>query len=192
MKALSGLRSVLQMLKMAWLIGLVCLLTMREVYPGRPLATDDIYTLEPDRFEIELGLDYLKASNNDKETTSSFVLKYGMTQRMELDLTFPYLFLNQEDAHSVTGGGDIELYTKCRILNESKGSIPGLAFTFTFKTDTDDQTKGLGSGEIDYVFNGILTKSLGKATGHFNLGYTFVGEAVGVSEDNILSYGLAI
>lgn len=66
--------------------------------------------------------------------------------------------------------------------------IPSLALSFSIKTETGDAEKGLGTSEVDYGVNGIMSKRIAELTLHLNIGYAFVGEP---GKDNF-SYGWAM
>lgn len=86
---------------------------------------------------------------------------------------------------------DIVLSSKLRILNEAEDS-PALAFSFSIKTKTGNEDKGLGTGELDYTFNLIFSKELGKIINHLKLGYTDVGKPEGQSDNDLFLYAGAL
>ncbi|MFC1698736.1 transporter [Candidatus Omnitrophota bacterium] len=158
-------------------------------YAARPLSTDDAGTVEERHIEIESGFEYV--NQTDEENSLNLVLKYGIIKNLDLGTELPYKFINLSGSADVDGIGDIKVTTKYRFLEETK-KIPALAFSFSVKTKTGSEAKGIGSGEVDYILNGIITKTIDKFINHLNLGYTFVGEPEEGNPDDIFSYSLAL
>jgi hypothetical protein len=72
--------------------------------------------------------------------------------------------------------GDADLKLKYRFLDE-KGRWPSLAISGRLKIPTASESKGFGSGKVDFNINAILTRSLSEnALLDINIGYTLVGE----------------
>lgn len=168
---------------------IIALITSSITYAARPLSTDDAGTVEERHIEIESGFEYVKQA--DEEYNLSFVLKYGLIKNSDLGIEIPYKFIDFIESANVGGIGDIKFTTKYRFLDEIK-NLPVLALSLSIKTKTGNKEKSLGSGELDYGLNGIVTKEIGKFTTHLNLGYTFVGEPEGEEVNDIFSYGLAM
>ncbi|MFH1479294.1 MAG: transporter [Candidatus Omnitrophota bacterium] len=153
-------------------------------FAARPLSMDDIGTVEERHIGIESGFEYVKQP--DEERNFSLVVKYGLTKNIDIGMETPYQFIDFKESANVDGIGDVKLCTKYRFLEE--GDLPGMALSFSIKTESGDEEKGLGSGEADYSVTGLITKEIGAFTTHLNLGYTFVGEP---GDDNLL-YGIAL
>jgi hypothetical protein len=163
-------------------------------YAARPLSTDDAATVEKGDLEVELGFEYADdADTDDTEDEYSFAatVKYGLTERWDLGVEIPYLYIERESDDDDSGLGDYVFSSKYRFVDESE-NFPALALGFSLKTKTGDEDKGLGTGELDYTLNTILTKALGKIVTNVNLGYTYVGAPEGENHDDVFSYGLAL
>ena len=159
------------------------------VYAARPLSTDDADVVEQEHIEIESGFEYV--GQTDSEKNLSFVLKYGLVNNLDLGVELPYGFIDSSESSDVDGIGDVKIIAKHHLLDETDNH-PALAWSFTLKTKTGNEDKGLGSGEIDYILNGICTKEIFGFIAHLNLGYTFVGEPEGEDLDDVFSYSLAL
>ncbi|MFC1624349.1 transporter [Candidatus Omnitrophota bacterium] len=158
-------------------------------YAARPLSTDDAGVVEARHMEIESGFEYVKQT--DKEKSLSLCVKYGIIEKLDLGIEIPYQFIDVSEGDKIDGISDIQIATKYHLLDETE-TLPALAMSCVVKTKTGDENKGLGSGELDYSLNGIITKEIRDFTTHVNLGYTFVGEPEGENLDDIFSYSLAI
>jgi hypothetical protein len=161
-------------------IGLVLsfflLLFPSSTFAARPLTTDDAYTVEMGKFQVEAGFDFTRQDNHDKEYFPSLTLTYGLFERMDIAIGSAYLFIDPADGKKVNGFSDTPLKVKYRFLDQ-KDWIPSFSVSGTLIIPTASKSKGLGSGKVDFNINTILTWSLSKRWQLYtNLGYTFTGE----------------
>jgi hypothetical protein len=145
-------------------------------FAARPLTTDDAYTVEKGKFQVEGGFDFTRQDNHDKEYSPSLTLTYGLLERMDIGIGSAYLFIDPSEGKKVNGFSDTPLKVKYRFLDQ-KDWIPSFAVSGTLITPTASKSKGLGSGKVDFNINTIFTWSLSKRWQLYtNLGYTFTGE----------------
>ena len=172
-------------------IGLVLFLVIfaSNAVAARPLSTDDAGTVEKGDLEAELGFEY--ADDTDDEYNFSATVKYGLGERWDIGVEITYLYIDKESEDDDNGMGDYVFCSKYRFVDESE-DFPALALGFSLKTNTGDEDEGLGSGELDYALNIILTKALDKIIGHVNLGYTYVGAPEEENHDDVFSYAIAL
>ena len=149
-------------------------------------AVSPFCAAEKGGFESEAELEYVK-DGNDKEMGLTFALTYGASEKCDIVLEIPYLWLDPEEEANVDGVGDIEIGPEY-CLFEGSDSLPAASLGLTIKTATGDEDKGLGSGEIDYGLKTIFSKEIIGAAFDLELGYTLVG---GEGEDDVFSYELA-
>ncbi|MBI5049115.1 MAG: transporter [Deltaproteobacteria bacterium] len=95
---------------------------------------------------------------------------WGISDRQEITFEIPYL-----SADGASGFGDAVLGTKYQFLKETEGA-PGIAGSFEIKLANASQSKGLGTGAMEYDFRVRSQKTWGWFTGIINLGYTIIGE----------------
>ncbi|GAG00741.1 unnamed protein product, partial [marine sediment metagenome] len=145
-------------------------------------------TVEKQHLETECGFEYVNTADN--ECNWSTVLKCGLLENWDIGIEFPYQFIDVTEGSDVDGIGDMVVSSKYRFLDETQG-FPALSLSFAIKTDTGNEDKGLGSGDLDYTITAILTKELNKIVGHLNLGYIYVGAPEG-QDDDVFSYALAL
>ncbi len=163
------------------------LLCIPYAFAGRPLSTDDAWTVEKGKFQLETGLDVTQQDNHDKEYSPSLTLTYGLLDRMDLSIGSGYLFVHPEEGDNESGFDDTALKVKYRLVDE-KEWLPALAIAGKLKLPTASDKKGLGSGEADFGLNVIATKNITKRLVlHANLGYTFIGED---GANNEMNYAL--
>jgi hypothetical protein len=164
-------------------------LCLPYVFAGRPLSTDDVWTVEKGRFQLETGFDFTRQDNHDWEISPSLTLSYGLLEKMDIGIRSSYLFVLPKAGENENGLGDTEIKLKYR-LAEEKGWMPAFAISGKVKIPTASESRGLGSGNTDFGLNTILTKNLSKRFAlHLNLGYTFIGEN---GENNELNYSGAL
>lgn len=161
------------------------------VQAGRPLSTDDAWTVEPKHLELDTGIEYAKQPNGNEETAVSIKLTTGLFgNRFEFGLKAPYLFLNPDEEDCVNGLGDASAGFKLRFLDETD-NLPAMAATAWVKTTTGHSDKGLGTENTDYYINLIATKCLNRTTLHANLGHIFTGEEDWEKISDVVTYGIA-
>jgi len=153
------------------------------IYGARPLSVDDAGTVDLGIYETEVGIGYEQDKQENGEYEFSLTIKHGLTERMDLGVSLPYVIVSPKDGNGERGMGDAELTTKFNLMKEGNRT-PGFSVTFGIIMDTGEENKGIGSGEIDYDFNSILSKELQFITLHGNLGYTVKAK--------ICSFGIAL
>lgn len=141
------------------------------VYSARPLSVDDAGTVDSGIYETEAGIGYSQDKEENGETEISLSIKQGLTERMDLGVSLPYVMVSPKGENIKSGMGDAELIAKFNLVKEGD-RVPGFSVTLGITMDTGEENKGIGSGEIDYNFNSILSKELQFITLHGNLGYT--------------------
>lgn len=187
-----------------WLVcilGIVLSLVLSGISSAaRPLATDDTGTVEVGHWEIEFGVNYLKQvergyeegehfKNVFKETGLELVTKYGILKNWDIGVAIPYIFIDRPEEKNLDGFEDIQIQTKYRLFEE-KEFLPSYALGVAIKTQSANEDKELGSGQVEVGVNNIFSKEIGKFTAHLNLGYNFLTKRKG--QDDTFSYRLAL
>ncbi|MFC1658374.1 transporter [Candidatus Omnitrophota bacterium] len=166
-----------------------CFVCIPLSFAARPLCTDDAGTVAKNEFELETGIEYVNQA--DKEVALCFVLKTGILDRMDLGIEVPYKFIDFQAGSKTDGFDDIILVTKYNFLQETD-TLPALSVSFSFKSDSGNNDRSLGTGKREYAINSILSKSLHAITLHFNLGYVFKEDLPGEDLEDVLIYSLAM
>lgn len=171
--------------------GLICatvlfFLVSAAVQAQQPFVTDDADVTPKGRFHIEFSneFDLLQRSSfpSVKQNTADLELDYGLFEGVEIGVAAPLLTIFNAAGTSpktVTGIGDMNLSVKYNFRKEEENSrVPALTVAFNFELPTGDTERQLGSGLADFYINGILQKSLNKATKlRLNSGILFSGNA---------------
>ncbi len=162
-------------------------LVISYAFAGRPLSTDDAWTVEKGSFQLEMGFDAVRPRNHDQEYSPSLTLTYGLLDRMDFGIGSEYLFFRPDEGNHERGVGDTELKVKYR-LHDEKELFPAISVAGKIKISPASRNKGLGSGEFGLGANVIATKNITKRLVlHANIGYTFTGEE---GAKNEMSYAL--
>ncbi|MDP8266542.1 MAG: hypothetical protein P9M07_06320 [Candidatus Aceula meridiana] len=145
----------------------IALFFVSNVYAARPLPADDAGVVDVGAFEMEYGYEYVDAA--DKEYNHSVVLKTGLLKNLDVGIEVPYQFIDLEDSEDVDGFSDVVIMSKWNILAERE-RLPDFAVSFSYKTESGNDEKSLGTGRPEYTFTGIFSKQFDKATYYVNLG----------------------
>jgi len=165
------------------------LLFSSSAFAAMPLTTDDAYTVEKGMFQLEVGFDAARQDNHDKEFSPFVTLTYGLFERMDVGAGSAYLFVDPNEGKNENGLGDTEVKVKYHFIDQ-KDWIPHFALSGTLKIPTASESKGLGSGKMDFNVNTIFTWNLSERWQLYsNLGYTFIGEH---HVDNECNYSVAV
>jgi hypothetical protein len=147
-----------------------------SAFAARPLTTDDTWTIEKGKFQLETGFNFTRQDSHDREIGPSLTVSYGLLERMDVGIGSVYLFVRPKEGENENGFGDTALKLKYRLLDE-RNWMPAFAVTGNLKIPTASESKRLGSGKTDFGINTIVTKNLSKRwIFHLNMGYTFMGE----------------
>ncbi len=154
------------------------------VTPQRPTFSSDTSTTAFGTFELEAGGLWDPSDQIDTPAT----LKYGSGESTEVFVGWSPLFYLNTPTGRETGVGDVVLGTRHRFMEETD-EMPSAAFQATVKLPTADEGEGLGSGELDASFAGILTKNIERyvVTGYYNL--EVLGDPSGGTD---VAHGLAL
>lgn len=141
----------------------VTVLYLSGLYGARPFTTDDAGTVEMGIHELEFGCDFWSEYG-----TFGLGFKHGLTERMDLGISFGYIVAPEENVGFVSA----ELGVKFAFIPD----VLSASFTGSF-------------GDAAYTVNAIITQGLGPLEIDGNFGY----EAIGITgEDGTIIYALAL
>lgn len=171
-------------------ISLILVSSVNAGVENRPLNTDDAYILDKGMLTISLGAVSIREANGDKETDFNIDLGYGISNRLEITVDIPVIFSDPKAGSNGEGLGDISIRPEVFLVNERE-YMPAISFAATLKTHSGNKANYLGSGETDYSLSFQFSKDFSPLKWHFNIGYTFVGQAKGEAIDDVIFYNLA-
>ena len=162
---------------------------------ARPfVATERGPTLDHGVSRFEVGVESARVSSQATRYTLMTELTYGLLNNLNFKVQAPYVFVSGPG--STQGVGDVTLRPKILFVKGREANPLSLAGEVVVKFPSCDESGAVSpvpacTGEADLGFMGIATKEFLPLTVHFNLGYTFVGNAPGQAYDNVISYALA-
>jgi len=183
--------TIIQRVFFCFAISIIWAFPVNAGVENRPINTDDAYTLDKGALTVSLGAVFTRSETEDEETNMTIDLGYGITDRLEVTVDIPIAFTNPKDASTEEGVGDITIRPELLLIEEQE-SLPAISFAATFKTESGNKDKGIGSGETNYSLSLQFSKNFDPWTYHLNTGFTFIGEAEGENLDNVIFYNLAI
>ncbi|MGZ8440592.1 MAG: transporter [Candidatus Deferrimicrobiaceae bacterium] len=146
---------------------------------GHPLGTEDAGTQGKGNVEVELNGEWSSPSGGGRETSLGNTYTLGLSPRIDLAVSFAYVFLEPDDGtESVRGTGDTEVTLKTS-FGDGNGWIPTVGFKAGAVLPTGEETKGLGPGRASGLATVIADWEIGAVLIHANTGATIAGRPIG-------------
>lgn len=184
----------------------------------RPLLTDDVDTTPVGAFEIAAGVDFqqnakfpLSGLRGDLTRVGDLRVKVGFASNIEFQVEGVlqnFLAINSSfappaiplalDGNSSNDAGDFVLSTKIKLKNETR-NLPALGFKFGFELPNSDQSRGIGTNQINVFGKILVQKKFGRQAGKTprvnvfgNLGLAILTAPVErFTQNDVFIYGLA-
>jgi hypothetical protein len=148
-----------------------------NVYAARPLDTDDAGTVEPGKYEVDLGYDHINHNPDGICQSPGFQLKHGLSARMDIGVAFGHETWKDAEGSTVSWGTTpLAVGLKAALLREHK-LLPDFSLSAGFET-----------GSNAWGLNAIASREISGLGLHLNLGYNGSGVAL---ERGSYGFGLA-
>lgn len=167
---------------------LISLAAAATGWAGRPLATEDAYTVGARALELEFGLEYADAPAECQQYSHGLVATYGLANAVDVALEIPLVLSKPEEGDDVFGVGDVATRAKFKL---AEVGFLTLAVVPEVKFATGDEDRGLGSGSSDVAAIAVLSCELGPSTWHANAGYNYSFPKEGDAEGHVFLAGAA-
>ena len=172
---------------------LLWLLTFLVVYPvlvfaARPLSTNDSGTVDKGSAELEYGVEFVNGFDNEIGIT--LAATFGVLSFLDFGIEVPYSFIDAKEASDSDGFSDVTISSKLNFIKDHD-ILPDSALSFSYKTESANDERGLGTGRPEYSLTGIFSKCGEEISLHLNLGYTFKKDFEDTDNEDALTYGLA-
>jgi hypothetical protein len=202
-KGLKELRSPKVILSVAIL--LFCLHTVSALaWNQLPLLTDSPVVLPPGYLQIDLGLKFLHRQNfpfsrfsehfdRDVLSLPTVGINFGLGKRVELQLTYEVLFVEEEEfrIQEKWKSGDLAFFTKIELLKERR-YVPGMGIKLGAKLPNASDTYRVGTDETDLSLAALFEKTFSAFSLNANVGLLILGNPFSnATQDDLLSYGIA-
>lgn len=149
-------------------VAVIPLMIAGTTFAAYPLATDDAGTVTVAEYELEAGYDNCRDENERINTACGVSFKTGITEKLDIGLSFPY----QVDPDQDENLGEASLSIKFALVKD----MAAVTFTNEF-------------GAKGYFVNAIYTKEFPIATCNLNAGYLSSGDE---SVRGAGSYGVSL
>lgn len=183
----------------------------------RPLLTDDIDITPEGAVEISAGVDFLQnvklplsGLKGDQTRVADMRAKVGFAKNVEFQIEGvlqDFLAINSAaaspiplnlDGNSTNDAGDFILSTKIKLRNETR-NLPAFGFKFGFQMPNSDQSRGIGTNQINIFGKFLVQKKFGKKVGKAPRANIYGNLGIGImtaplerfTQNDVLLYGLA-
>ncbi|HTY12652.1 MAG TPA: hypothetical protein VMD02_00530 [Candidatus Omnitrophota bacterium] len=153
-------------------------------WAARPLVTDDFGTVDPGKYELELGYTSIRDQADALSRNFDLSFKRGLTPQLDLGIEVPC------DTGDISGLDDAFVHVKYKFLEQGEES--GLTARLDIKLANGDADRGLGTGFNDYTLCAIYSRKIADLKTHLNLSYTKVGVALGGPSADYTAYSAAV
>ena len=181
----------------------------REVRSGERASTDEYVA------KLSALPEYSQGTYGTGHTTQilevPFKGEWSVTDRLDLSLTIPYLWIRGRGDVTIVGGravhvasrppgqvtaenglGDVLAQLDFTLLEE-KDLVPDLTLFVEIKFPTADSSRGLGTGKFDEKIGTYLMKKVGERwIIYVDLSYTFVGSSPRTSLRNTFDWSVGL
>ena len=183
----------------------------------RPLLTEDVDITPEGAIEIAAGFDFLQNAKfplsglrGDQTRIGDVRVKVGFSSNVEFQVEGVlqnFLAINSAtpaqiplnlDGNSSNDIGDFIVSTKIKLRNETR-NLPALGFKFGFQMPNSDQSRGIGTNQINIFGKFLVQKKFGKRAGKTPRVNVFGNLGLGImtaplerfTQNDVLLYGLA-
>jgi hypothetical protein len=190
--------------------------TALAVGQQRPLLTDDVDITPPGAFELSAGVDFfqdakfpLSGIRGELTRVGDIRIKTGLANNVEIQVEGSlqnFVAINsrtvsaiplQVNGNSTNDFDDFTVSAKIKVRNQS-GRLPAFGLKFGFQMPNTDQTKGIGTNQINVFAKVLAQHKFGhsvKNTARFNL---LANLGIGImtaplerfTQNDVLLYGL--
>jgi hypothetical protein len=147
------------------------------IVPARPTVSNPAQFQRPGVLQLEIGYvaNFSSRGSYNFQQDVPVALRFAVNKRLllELDSDSPYALKNPF-GRTETRGGDTQVGIQA-VLQKENEKRPGIAFAYYIKLPTADARRGLGTGRVDHIFIGLVSKTVKKTTVDLNAIYLLAG-----------------
>jgi len=131
---------------------------------GRPLRLEDAYPIASGEWAIETGVGLLAHRNSRSQGLFPLEILYGLAPNLQVSLGTT-LLTDPKRIEEQTKSGDLQI-SGLYNFNQETLTLPALGLRLTLNVPT-----GIKSSGVDFRIKGLVTKSIGRLSFHFNPAY---------------------
>lgn len=140
------------------------------VFGGAPFKTDDPVVVEYKHWEFYLASQYSNDTFAKTMTLPHVEINYGLAPKLQVHLLMPLVNVKPDGQSYHYGYGDTELGIKYLLAKETK-YIPEFGIFPLLEIPTGDESRGLGTGHVQFFLPLWLQKTFGPWTTYGGGGY---------------------
>ena len=206
------------MFRVVGILALFAALVIAAEAQQRPLITDDVDIVPAGSIELSAGIDFLQNAKfplsglrGDLTRVGDIRIRQGFASNVELQIEGTlqnYLALNSRlgpsaiplniSGNSTNDFDNIKVSAKIKLFNETE-ALPGVGLKFGFEFPNTDQSKGIGTNQINIFSKIIVQKRFGRRPGRDSIANIYGNLGLGImnaplanfSQNDVLLYGLA-
>lgn len=184
----------------------------------RPLITEDIDITSPGTIEVSAGVDFIQNAKfplpglkGDLTRVGDIRIRTGLANNVEITMEGVlqnFLAINSQsanpaiplrlDGNSSNDMGDIVVAAKVKFFSETKNT-PAIGMKFGYEMPNSDQSRGIGTNQINIFTKLIAQKKFGRAAGkapraniYGNLGLAIMTAPLErFTQNDVMLYGVA-
>ena len=131
---------------------------------GRPLRLEDAYPIAAGEWALETGAGLSAQRKSRSRGIFPVEILYGLVPNFQVSLGTT-LFTDPKRVEEQTKSGDLQL-SGLYNFNQETLNLPALGLRLTLNLPTGTESSG-----VDFRIKGLLTKSIGRVSFHFNPAY---------------------
>jgi hypothetical protein len=164
-----------------------------------PTGLQDAHLLAKNTAEFRLGLSYaedvrtpFQRQNLDRRVAEipSLTLNLGLGERVEGQLYYDYLYLQEQGQDPAWGSGDLTLAFKVGLLQETP-ALPALALRVATKLPNADDGRDFGTDQTDFFVDLLAARDWRRISLFLSVGLGILGNPVG-GQDDLMQYGVGL
>jgi len=164
-----------------------------------PLGMKDARLLPKDTGSLRVGISYAEELHNLFQRQNlnrriaeipTLSISLGLGERVEGELDYSFLCLEESGQATKSGSGDLTLSVKVGLLRETREE-PAVALSFGVKLPNADENDDLGTDQTDFYFQLLGARTFDRFSSFVNLGLAILGDprVNNHGQDDLLLYG---
>lgn len=149
------------------------------IEPDRPDVTNGTHIVDIGLLQVEMGGQFVRSADSQRSFGSPLMMRVGLTDWIEARIGTDGFVTQTDGTIRQTGLGNTNIGAKLRLWADP-GGIPVLSILPTINFPTADPTKGLGSGDRDYLLVVLTGTDIGR---HWHADINYGIGAIGAGSD---------
>lgn len=169
----------------------------------QPTGLQDAHLLKKNTAEFRLGFSWadrlrtpFQLEDRDRRVAEipALTLDLGLGERVEGQLSYSYLYLEEKGQSVGWNSGDLTVAFKVGLLRE-RPNLPALALRLATKLPNANKQEDFGTDQTDFILDLLAAKTWHGVSLFANLGFAILGNPYAWSDggqDDLLRYGIGL